>query len=80
MNSGWREEKDIPLTYDQAEELHQNVAEMAAENDESLMEVFFDKGVLTEEENRSGLKIGLEKGEIMPVFCLSARKNIGVKR
>ncbi len=80
-DSGVREEKDIPADLmDQAEELHQNVAEMAAENDESLMEVFFDKGVLTEEEIRSGLKIGLEKGEIMPVFCLSARKNIGVKR
>ncbi len=79
--NGTREEMEIPADMkDRAEELHQALAEMAAENDENLMEIFFDKGILTEEEIRSGLRIGLEKGEIMPVFCLSAKKDIGVKR
>ncbi|MFA6334020.1 MAG: elongation factor G [Bacteroidales bacterium] len=80
-DNGTREEREIPAELqDHAAELHQIVAEMAAENDESLMETFFDKGVLTEEEIRAGLKIGLAQCEIMPVFCLSGRKDIGVKR
>lgn len=80
-DNGTREEHEIPAELkDHADELHQAIAEMAAENDETLMETFFDKGVLTEEEIRAGLGIGLEKCEIMPVFCLSGRKDIGVKR
>lgn len=80
-DTGTREELDIPdALKDQAEEYHQELAEMAAENDENLMEIFFDKGVLTEDEIRKGLSIGLTQCEIMPLFCLSAKKNIGVKR
>ena len=80
-DNGTREEREIPAEHqDQAAELHQIIAEMAAENDEALMEIFFDKGVLTEDEIRAGLKIGLAKCEIMPVFCLSGKKDIGVKR
>lgn len=79
--NGTREELEIPADQaDQAAELHQFVAEMAAENDEALMELFFDKGQLTEEEIRAGLRIGIAKAEIMPLFCLSGRKDIGVKR
>src|SRR5574344_322140 len=79
--NGTREELEIPADQaDQAAELHQVVAEMAAENDEALMELFFDKGQLTEEEIRAGLRIGIAKAEIMPLFCLSGRKDIGVKR
>jgi len=80
-DNGTREELDIPAEYaDQAAELQQQLIEMAAENDESLMEIFFDKGVLTEDEIRSGLSVGLAKCEIMPVFCLSAKKDMGTKR
>ena len=79
--NGTREEHEIPANFkDQAEEYHQLLAELAAENDEALMETFFDKGVLTEEEIRKGLSIGLSQCEIMPLFCLSAKKDIGVKR
>lgn len=79
--NGTREELEIPEQYaDEAAELHQQLLEMAAENDEALMETFFDKGVLTEDEIRTGLKVGVQKGDIMPVFCLSAKKDIGVKR
>lgn len=79
--NGTREEHEIPADLaDQAAEYHQELAEMAAENDEALMEAFFDKGQLSEEEIRKGLSIGLSKCEIMPVFCLSAKKDIGVKR
>ena len=80
-DNGTREELEIPAEYaDHAAELQQQLAEMAAENDESLMEIFFDKGILTEEEIRTGLSIGLAKCEIMPLFCLSAKKDIGTKR
>lgn len=80
-DNGTREEMEIPAEFiSRAEELHQTLAEMAAENDESLMETFFEKGNLTEEEIRKGLKIGLSKGEMMPVFCLSGKRDIGVKR
>lgn len=79
--NGTREELDIPAELkDQAEEYHQELAERAAENDESLMETFFENGVLTEDEIRKGLSIGLANCEIMPLFCLSAKKDIGVKR
>lgn len=79
--NGTREELEIPAALkDQAEEYHQELAEMAAENDEALMEVFFDKGQLTEDEIRKGLSIGLSECQIMPLFCLSAKKDIGVKR
>jgi elongation factor G len=79
--NGTREEHEIPADLaDQAAEYHQELAEMAAENDEELMEIFFDKGQLSEDEIRKGLSIGLSKCEIMPVFCLSGKKDIGVKR
>ncbi|MEN6619115.1 MAG: elongation factor G [Rikenellaceae bacterium] len=80
-DNGNREEREIPDEFkNHAADLHQYLAEMAAENDENLMEIFFDKGILTEEEIRAGLRIGLVKCEIMPVFCLSGKKDIGVKR
>ncbi len=80
-DNGTREEHEIPADQkDQANELHQILAEVAAENDESLMELFFDKGVLSEEEIRVGLRIGLAKSEVYPLFCLSGKKDMGVKR
>ena len=80
-DNGTREELDIPAEHsDHAAELQQQLIEMAAENDESLMEIFFDKGVLSEDEIRKGLSIGLAKCEIMPIFCLSAKKDMGTKR
>lgn len=79
--NGTREELPIPEEYaEEAAALQQQLVEMSAENDEGLMEIFFDKGVLTEDEIRAGMKIGMQKGDILPVFCLSAKKDIGVKR
>ena len=79
--NGTREELDIPADLlDEAQTLQQELIEKAAENDEQLMEIFFDKGSLTEDEIRSGLRAGMLADEIFPVFCLSAKKDIGVKR
>ena len=63
-----------------AQEMHNALVEAAAENDESLMEKFFEEGSLTEEELTKGLKIAMSKQEIFPVFCCSATRNMGSGR
>ena len=79
--NGTREELDIPAEYaDEAEELRQTLMEKAAEGDDELMMKFFDTLELSTDEIRQGLAAGLKKGEVMPVFCLSAKNDIGVKR
>src|SRR5690606_29054521 len=56
------------------------LVEKAAENDETLMEMFFDKGTLDEDEMRKGIRIGMMNREIFPIFCLSAKNNMGSGR
>ena len=78
---GKREDLEIPDQYkDEAEALRAELIERAAEYDETLMEKFFDAGVLTEDEIRTVIGIGCKAGEVLPLFCLSAKKDIGVKR
>lgn len=80
-DTGIREEFDIPASeLDRANELHNILVEAAAENDEALMELYFEKGSLTQDEMRAGLKVGLAKRDLMPVFCASAKRDIGTKR
>ena len=72
---------DIPDSEkDKAEELHNELVEMAAENEEALMEMYFDKGTLSEDEMRVGIKLGMLERGLFPVFCTCARKNMGVGR
>jgi elongation factor G len=72
---------DIPASEkDKADELHNALIEKAAENDENLMELYFDKGSLEEEEMRVGMRLGIRACTLYPVFCTSAKKNMGVKR
>lgn len=79
--NGEREELDIPAEeLERATELHNILVEAAAENDEALMELYFEKGNLTQDEMRSGLKLGLAKRDLMPIFCASAKRDIGTKR
>lgn len=63
-----------------ANELHRALVEAAAENDESLMEKFFEEEHLTEDELRLGIRKGLIDRSIFPVFCVSAAKDMGVRR
>ena len=73
--------EDIPEDQlEHARELHQQLVEAAAENDETLMEKFFDQGHLTEDEMREGIRKGLIDRSIYPVFCVSALKDMGVRR
>jgi elongation factor G len=79
--NGTREDLEIPAELkDQADILRQELIEKAAEYDDTLMEKFFDSGELTEDEIRKGLNIGIIAGDAYPVFCVSAKKDIGVKR
>ncbi len=72
---------DIPDDQkEKAEELHNELVEKAAENDEELMELFFEKDTLDEDEMRKGITAGLIQRGIFPVFCTSARQNMGVER
>jgi elongation factor G len=72
---------DIPASeLSKAEELHNALVEAAAENDEALMEKFFDQGSLTEEEMREGIRKGLLTRGMFPVVCASAAKDMGVRR
>ena len=73
--------EDIPAEEkERALELHQALVEAAAENDETLMEKFFDQGHLSEDEMREGIRKGLVDRSIYPVFCVSAAKDMGVRR
>ncbi len=63
-----------------AQEMHNALVEAAAENDEDLMEKFFDAGSLTEEELTMGLRIAIANQEIYPVFCCSSVDNMGSGR
>jgi len=72
---------DIPASeLSKAEDYHSRLAEAAAENDESLMELFFENGSLSKEEITKGLTAGLMKRELFPVMCTSAKNNIGVSK
>lgn len=73
--------EDIPAgEYEKAEAMHRALVEAAAENDEGLMEKFFETEHLTEDEMREGIRKGMVTRSIFPVFCVCAGKNMGVGR
>ena len=83
----WKPEGGAPIIeeipaeeMDKAMELHKALVEAAAENDETLMEKFFETETLTEDEMREGIRKGLVARSIFPVFCVCAGKDMGVRR
>ncbi|KXK40455.1 MAG: elongation factor G [Saprospiraceae bacterium] len=73
--------KPIPDTeMAKAKEMHNALVEAAAENEEGLMEKYFDQGTLSEEDLTEGLRIALANQQIFPVFCCSAKQNKGSGR
>lgn len=83
----WKPEGGVPIIeeipaeeMDKAMELHRALVEAAAENDEGLMEKFFEEESLTEDEMREGIRKGLVTRSIFPVFCVCAGKDMGVRR
>ncbi|HEX4371844.1 MAG TPA: elongation factor G [Puia sp.] len=65
---------------EKAERLHKELIEAIAENDETLMEKYFDKGELDEDEMKVGLKKAMINHDLFPLFCVSAKKNMGSGR
>ena len=73
--------EDIPAEeMEKTQEMHRTLVEAAAENDEGLMEKFFETEQLTEDEMREGIRKGMVTRSIFPVFCVCATKNMGVGR
>ena len=80
-DGGAPKREDIPAEeMDKALELHKALVEAAAENDDSLMEKFFETETLSEDEMREGIRKGLVTRSIFPVFCVDAHKDMGVQR
>lgn len=78
---GKPEKQEIPDSeIGRAQEMHNMLVEAAAENDETLMEQFFEQGSLNEQELAKGLNLALKQQEIYPVFCASATENMGSGR
>ncbi|WDT68659.1 elongation factor G [Cloacibacterium sp. TD35] len=78
---GKPEKKPIPESeMARANEMHNALVEMAAENEEGLMEKYFEEGNLSEEELAKGLTIGLAKHDFFPVFVASGAKDMGSGR
>ncbi len=63
-----------------AERLHNELVENIAENDEGLMELYFEKGALTEDEMRKGLREAMLRRDLFPIFLTVARETVGVSR
>ena len=73
--------EDIPAELqDKAEEMRAALIEMAAENDEALMDKFFETETLSDDEIREGIRKGFVSLSICPVFCACGQKCIGVSR
>ncbi len=79
--NGTREEYDIPESeMEKAAAYNQELVETAAEYDDELMMLYFDKGTLTQDDIRSGLKLGVANRKVMPIFVCSGKRDIGTKR
>ena len=79
--NGTREELEIPESeLERAKAFNQELVETAAEYDDALMELYFDKGTLTQDDIRSGLKLGVANRKVMPIFVTSGKRDIGTKR
>ncbi|MCR4680074.1 MAG: elongation factor G [Bacteroidales bacterium] len=80
-NGGKMVVEDIPADQmGKAEEMHNALIEAAAENDEALMDKFFEEGTLSEDDMVKGLKLGIANRGTFPVICVSAKTDQGVDR
>lgn len=83
----WKPEGGVPDVLDipdseleKAKDLQQKLIEAAAEHEDSLMEKFFEQGILTEEEMRFGIRKGLIRRAMFPIFCVCAQRDMCVRR
>jgi Translation elongation factors (GTPases) len=72
---------DIPADQmDKAKDLNAKLIEAAAENDDTLMEKFFEEGSLDEDQMRAGIRAGIISRGMFPVFCVAGKKDMGIRR
>ena len=73
--------EDIPAEeYEKAKALHMELVEKAAENEEGLMDKYFESEDLTTDEIRMGARMGLSTDSVYPVLCCSAATDVAVGR
>ena len=78
--SGKFKEEEIPSDLkEEADKKNEELIEMVAENDERLMEKYFEKGELSSEELVEGLKRSMLTKQLFPIFVTSAILNIGAQ-
>lgn len=78
-NGSYTEKPGGALT-ERVQQLHRELIEYVAESDDALMERFFEKGALAEEEFRAGLHQAIQRQVVVPLFAVSAETNVGVAR
>ena len=80
-NKGKYKKEDIPAEYkEKTDELYQQMIEMIAESDDELLEIYFDKGELSADEIKTGLKKAIINKEFVPLMATAAESNVGVSR
>jgi len=80
-DGGKPEKKPIPDSeIDRVNEMHNALVEIAAENEEGLMEKYFEEGYLSEEDLAKGITLALAKQQFFPVFVTSGLKDMGSGR
>lgn len=80
-NKGKYKKEDVPAEYkEKTDELYQQMIEMIAESDDELLEIYFDKGELSADEIKTGLKKAIINKEFVPLMATAAESNVGVSR
>lgn len=75
------EPHSVPAEYEALVARHwEEICEAVAMTDDELMESYFDKGDLSDEEILKGVSIGVRSGDIRPVYCGSASAGVGMRR
>ncbi len=74
------QEEGIPADLsDKAEELREKLVEAAAETDDELMEKYLEELSLSDEEINKALRTGILGGQVVPVLCGAATRNLGIQ-
>src|SRR5574344_800484 len=75
------EMRDIPAEFaDKAEEMRSALVEEAAAADDALMATYFEEGDLNHEDLTKALKLAIDKRDLFPIMCTSAKENMGIAR
>ena len=79
--SGKGKEDEIPANMaDAAKEAHEKLVELIAEGDDKLMEEFFDKGTIPEEDLIPALHNAIRQDKLFPVLFTSGLGNVGADK